>query len=190
MLTLLGAAGCGKSFHPFGPPEPTPGCDVASLPEPVPVPSFPNGQPRPAGGGAYSVMTVSLQTRILDDQEYCDADAPSLGRIWEVGYNITANGLPFEGTGPNPFDGKVKDPHLWIFYVIHGQPNQAPVNVSVDFHAKLAYDATQLALPSAGAGAACVVRIDGTPVVHTSVLPLVGADYLRCQIDIPPSYFV
>jgi hypothetical protein len=167
----------------FGNPSPTPGCDLAGLPEPAGVTPL---MPAPdQNGGTTSIMEISLQTRVLDNREYCEpgATAPTLGGLWDVGYNVTSDNLPFVGTGPNPYNGTTTDPHVWIFRVHHGGKNQVPPLVRVDFHAKFSDGVGQKSLGPHGAGAALILRINGGRVAQSIAYPMKGGDYLHIQLD-------
>jgi hypothetical protein len=184
IVTLATLTACGPAGHDwFGNPTPTPGCDLARLPDPPDVPPVvPAADP---GGGAVSILEISLQTRILDGKDHCDpgAHAPVLGGIWVVGYNVTSDGLPFAGTGPNPYNGNTHDPAVWFFRVTHGRKNQIPPLVRVDFHAKFADGLGQKSLPPSGVGAALIVRVNGGPIRSSIAYPMTGGDYLHIQLD-------
>lgn len=194
MLVVSACGVGGRDWFGNDPATPQPACNLAGLPDPADVhipsaPLLPNGQPKPPAGGQYTLMEVALLTRVLDaDFVHCSEPTP-LGGLWDVGYNVTSDGLPFPGTAPNPFNGTTTDPHIWAFYVIHGQPDQIPPIVSVDFHAKYRDGLGQVAMPKSGAGAACIVRVGGTVVATSIAYPMVGSDYLHCAIVVPASYF-
>ena len=136
-------------------------------------------------GRTISILEISLQTRVLDGQDHCEEgqQAPVLGGLWDVGYNITSDGLPFVGTGPNPYNGTTTDPHVWVFRVHHGGKNQIPPLVSVDFHAKFSDGVAQKSLGPHGAGAALIVRVNGGPIRSSIAYPMQGGDYLHVQLD-------
>ena len=180
VITSACASGGRRDWFGNGPTAPP--CDLASLPEPAGVaPVMPAADP---DGGTVSIMEISLQTRILDGREYCDlgATAPVLGGLWDVGYNVTSDGLPFVGSGLNPYNGTATDPHVWVFRVHHGKPNQAPPLVSVDFHAKFSDGLAQKPL-NPPAGAALIMRINGGPIRSSIAYPMKGGDYLHLQVD-------
>jgi hypothetical protein len=181
IVLSLACASPGKSDW-FG-PSATPACDLARLPDPPDVPPvMPAADPQ---GGSVSILEISLQTRVLDGKDHCEPGqhAPVLGGIWDIQYNITSDGLPFVGTGPNPYNGAAHDPAVWFFRVTHGRKNQIPPLVRVDFQAKFSDGLGQRNLPASGVGAALIVRINGGPIRSSIAYPMKGGDYLRIQLD-------